>query len=155
MVLRLANVAVTHSVINADYILLYSTIKGLQGLINIATDYVNQFGLRFNTAKTICMTMGGNMLAKLPQWYIDNVELDVKPTITYLGTVGLLGGMNGNAHCEARSRAAHKSFYALQGPGIKFPGVSPEDRIKLYNMAVSEMSDRECPNIEMHICISE
>ena len=64
------------------------------------------------------------MLAKSPQWYIDNVELDVKPTITYLGTV--LGDMNGNAHCEVRSRAAHKSFYALQGAGIQFCGVSPE-----------------------------
>ena len=47
-------------------------------------------------------------------WYsfIDNVELDVKPAITYLGTV--LGVLNGNAHCEARSRAAHKSFYAYK-----------------------------------------
>ena len=83
--------------------------------------------------------MGGNMLAKSPQWFIDNVELDVKPTITYLGTV--LGDMSGNGHCEARSRAAHKSFYALQGAGIKFPEVSPEVSIKLY----------ECPDIPISL----
>ena len=41
----------------ADDILLCSTtMTGLQELINIATDYVNQFGLRFNPARTICMT---------------------------------------------------------------------------------------------------
>ena len=87
------------------------------------------------------------MFAKSPQWFIDNVELDVKPTITYLGTV--LGDMNGNAHCEARSRAAHKSFYALQGAGIIFPGVpvSPEASIKMYDMAVRSVLTYGCTSV--------
>ena len=43
----------------ADDILLCSTsVSGLQELINISTNYVNKFGLRFNPVKTTCTIMG-------------------------------------------------------------------------------------------------
>ena len=95
----------------ADDILLCSTsVTGLQELINIATDYVNSYGLHFNPDKTTCMVMGCNPFTTQPQWSIDNIGLKVDDSITFLGTV--IGNVEkkGKAHCENRIRAATKLF---------------------------------------------
>ena len=44
-------------------------------LINIASDYIKDSGLRFNPSKTSCMTMGCNPFTTVPQWSLDNVVL--------------------------------------------------------------------------------
>ena len=119
-----------------DVLLCSTTVSGLQELINIATRYVNQFGLWFNPAKTTCMVLGKNPFTSLPQWHIDNVKLNIEPTITYLGSV--LGNFSRKSHCDLRTRAANSSFYALQGSGIKFPGVSPSVSTKCLDRLQSK-----------------
>ena len=70
-------------------------------MINIATEYIENHRLRFNRHKTI------------PRWYIYGVSLDIEDKLTYLGSI--LGENGGKKHCENHCRAAHRSFYGLQG----------------------------------------
>ena len=44
--------------------------------------------------------------------------------------------MNGTAHCNSHTRSAQRPFYALQGAGIKFPGVNDETSLNIYNLGV-------------------
>ena len=45
--------------------------------------------------------------------YINGVSLDIEDKLTYLGSI--LGVNGGKKHCENHCRAAHPSFYGLQG----------------------------------------
>ena len=121
----------------ADDILLCSTsVSGLQELINISTNYVNKFGLRFNPVKTTCTIMGNNPFTSTPSWTINGTELKLDKNITYLGSVLGDNSKSGAAHIETRIRPATKSYYGLQGAGIKYPGVNPVVSLDIYNMAV-------------------
>ena len=105
----------------ADDILICSTsVTGLQELINIATSYIVSHGLKFNPKKTSCYIMGRNPFTTDPQWFIDSELLKIEDSIPYLGS--MLGDPKGKAHCESRIRATTRSYFALQGAGIKFPG---------------------------------
>ena len=132
----------------ADDILLCSaSVSGLQKLINIATEYIISHGLRFNPVKTVCMIKGPNPFTTTPQWNMDGVALKLEDTITYLGTT--IGDKTGKVHTDNRSRAASRSFYGLQGAGIKFPGVEPMLSLEMYKMAVQSTMLYGCATIYM------
>ena len=86
-------------------------------MINSATEYIENHGLRFNPHKTICHIMDQNPFTTIPRWYINGVSLNIEDKLTYLGST--LGENGGKEHCENRCRAAHRSFYGPQGTGIK------------------------------------
>ena len=54
-------------------------------MINIATEYIENHGLKFNPHKRICHIMGQNLFTTIPRWYINGVSLDIKDKLTYLG----------------------------------------------------------------------
>ena len=62
------------------------------------------------------------------------INVSLKESITFLGSV--LGDGKGSGHCDSRVRNATRSFYALQGAGIKYPGVSPVISVELYRSVV-------------------
>ena len=65
----------------ADDILLYSTtVTGLQKIINIASDYINKHGLRFNPHKTSCLIMGANPFVTPPIWTMEGETLNIETT---------------------------------------------------------------------------
>ena len=74
-----------------DILLLSTTSSGLQTLIDKADSYLKSHGLIFNSQKTECMISGLNPFNVVPNWTIDNVTLQVVPSIKYLGTI-----LNGN-----------------------------------------------------------
>ena len=114
----------------ADDILIRSTsVTGLQELLNIATSYIVSHGLKFNPKKTSCYIMGRNPFTTDPQWFIDSELLKIEDSIPYLGSV--LGDPKGKAHCESRIRATTRSYFALQGANIKFPGVDALTSLEL------------------------
>ena len=88
--------------------------------------------------------MGQNPFTTIIRWYINGVSLDIEDKLTYLGSI--LGGNGGQKHCENRCRAEHRSFYGLQGAGIKSPGVNPQTTIHLFNVGVSSTLTR-CASI--------
>ena len=72
----------------ADYIFVYSlSVTGLQKMINIATEYIENHGLKFKPHKTICHIMGQNPVTTVPRWYINGVSLDIEDKFTYLGSI--------------------------------------------------------------------
>ena len=71
-----------------------------------------------------------------PSWSIDDIELKLDKNITYLGSVLGDNSKLGAAHSETRIRAVMKSYYGLQGAGIKYPGVNPVVSLDIYNIAV-------------------
>ena len=114
-------------------------------MINIATEYIENQGLRFNPNKRICHIVGQNPFTTIIRWYINGVSLDTEDKLTYLGSI--LGGNGGKKHCENRCRAAHRSFYDLQGAGIKSPGVNPQTALHLFNVEVSSTLTYRCASI--------
>ena len=78
--------------------------------------------------------MGRNPFTTDPQWFIDSELLKTEDSIPYLGS--MLGDPKGKAHCESRIRATTRSYFALQGAGIKFLGVDAVTSLELYNVAV-------------------
>jgi hypothetical protein len=119
----------------ADDLLLASTTKsGLQALIDVAVSYVSSRGLRFNPGKTSCMIYGKNPFISTPEWYIEGESLSLADNIKYLGSI--LSAPNGKYHVESRVRATNRSFYALQGAGVCFDGLSPAASAHVFNVAV-------------------
>ena len=57
--------------------------------------------------------MGQKPFTAIPRWYINGVSLEIEDKLTYL--VSILGVNGGKKHCENHCRAAHHSFYGLQG----------------------------------------
>ncbi len=117
----------------ADDLLLCSvTVTGLQKLIDEANRQIKQCGLKFNPAKTLCMTFGKSTFTK-QKWHLDDVYLKQTNQIIYLG-VALSN--NGKAHSEERIKATRRAFYALQNAGMCAKGVKPETVVHMYNAAI-------------------
>ena len=89
--------------------------------------------------------MDQNPFTTIPRWYINGVSLDIEDKLTYLGSI--LGINGGKKHCENRCRAAHCSFYGLQGTGIKSPGVNAQTALHLFNVGVSSTLTYGCASI--------
>ena len=85
-------------------------------------------------SKTSCMTMGCYPFTTVPQWSLDNVVLNNSEIITYLGAE--IGDLTGKAHSDIRTHKALRAFYALQGAGVKYPGVSTQIALDLYKTSI-------------------
>ena len=70
-------------------------------MINIATEYIENQGLRFNPHKRICHIMGQNNFTTIIRWYINGVSLDIEDKLTYLGSI--LGENGGKKHCAVKT----------------------------------------------------
>ena len=117
-----------------DILLASSTPSGLQTLINESVTYATDNGLRFNPAKTMCVTLGRGMTCSTPTWTIDSCSLDHEDGVAYLGAV--LRKDRGASHVIRRTAAAQKAFYGLQAAGLHFNGVEPFVASKLYTVGV-------------------
>ena len=71
----------------ADDLLIASTTStGMQSLIDLCDSYyICQHGLRFNSQKTSCTTVGKHRLVSQPQWTIKGRQLKVTDTFAYPG----------------------------------------------------------------------
>lgn len=127
----------------ADDILIASTtVTGLQRLIDICVEYVSSHGLRFNPAKTNCLTFGRPTLASQPHWTIENERLANVDEILYLGAI--LRDDRGSSHTNRRVQSAQKSYYGLQGAGLCFRGVTPDVASHLYSVGVRTVLTYGC-----------
>ena len=65
-------------------------------MINIATEYIENHGLRLNPHKQKNMSHNGSKpFMTIPRWYINGVSLDIEDKLTYLGSIwGVNGGKN-------------------------------------------------------------
>ena len=128
-----------------DLLLASTTVTGLQSLIDLSVSQIEKCGLRFNPKKTICMCYGKNPFTTLPKWNINSVNLDVKNSIKYLGSVLCQSG--GNEHVNSRICSAKRSFYTLQGAGLCNDGLSPEASVYLYSSVIRSSLIYGCDSI--------
>jgi hypothetical protein len=61
-----------------DVLLASTTVTGLQHLIDKASAYIFQHGLRFNPTKTSYLTFGKHRLKQTPCWTIEGSPLQGK-----------------------------------------------------------------------------
>ena len=113
-----------------DLLLLSSTVTGLQGLINKANAYIVDHGLRFNPNKTKCIINGKNPFIKDPNWYINELELELVEHINFLGCI--LGNNCSKYHSASRISSCRKSFYALQSVGLCEKGLSIDAAVYIW-----------------------
>jgi len=130
----------------ADDILLSSTTPtGLQTLIDIATKYITQQGLRFNPSKTTCMSFGKPAFRQNPEWTIQGSKLQIVDAMTYLGaSLSTDGGSN---HVSTRIKSANRAFYGLQHGGLHFNGIAPEVAAHIYKVGVQTILTYGCESI--------
>jgi hypothetical protein len=133
----------------ADDLLLASTsVSGLQTLIDIASSYVTDRGLRFNPTKTVCTIKGENPFICEPKWYVNNVPVQNEDHVKYLGSY--IGKSNGQLHAQMRASNANKAFYSLQGAGLYKDCLSPETALHIYNTAVRSSMLYGCASMYMN-----
>jgi len=132
----------------ADDVLLASTTPtGLQSLIDEAVSCISANGLRFNPAKTLCMTYGRSTLSPPPSWTIDGCTLGQTEALTYLGAQ--IVNDRGRAHVQRRCQAAQKAFFGLQGAGLHFRGIEPEIAAHIYAVGVRTILTYACESTEI------
>ena len=130
----------------ADDLMICSlTVSGLQHLIDLCVSYVNANGLQFNPNKTACMILGKNPFVTKPTWNINGISLAINTNIKYLGTY--LGDQNGATHCDNRIGASTRSYYSLQGVGIKYPGVKPKVSLNIFRSCINSVLTYGCSTI--------
>ena len=101
----------------ADDILICSlSVTGLQRLINEANQYVTDHGLLFNPNKTECITFGKQYFDSTPSWKLNETNLNMSDSITYLGVQ--LSYSKRRCHIDERINACRRAFYSLQGAGL-------------------------------------
>ena len=125
------------------------TASGLQSLVDLSVTYIENHGLRFNPEKSNCIIYGKCSLNSTPNWSINGQSVKIASSVTYLGT-DLDGTFSGNHHTQHRIRAGQKAFYALQGAGLKFQGLSPQTSMQIYNAAVRSTLIYGCSSIQLN-----
>ena len=116
----------------ADDILLSSaTITGLQTLIDVSVNFIENHGLRFNPIKTSCFIRGKHPFCSNPKWYINGEERVLKENVNYLGAI--LSNHAGNNHVAARRSICRKTFYSLQNAGLCFKGLQTDTKLHIFS----------------------
>jgi hypothetical protein len=126
-----------------------TTTTGLQALINLAVSHVDERGLRFNPAKTVCISYNEHTFTSTPEWNIDGTPLEIQSHLKYLGTE--IGRNSGSVHVENRISAANRAFYSLQGAGLYQHCVSPYLAAHVYSTAVRSGLMYGCHTINLSI----
>ena len=117
-----------------DLLLCSLMVSGLQRLIDEANSYITSHGLRFNPAKTKCVTFGKSPYNDR-KWSLDDVTLDEADHVVHLGVI-LAKENDTKSHTEARIKSARRAFYALQGAGLCVNGTSPDTITHIYTTAI-------------------
>ena len=124
------------------------TVSGLQKLLDIASEYIDNHGLKFNPGKTSCVIFGKNPFSVSPVWKLDDTVLKIETSMKHLGTS--LGDLNGSIHTETRIKAATKAFYGVQSAGIASPNVNSDIVMDVYKSCVNSVLHFGCCNIHIN-----
>ena len=81
-----------------DLLLCRATVTGLQHLMDVSNSYIKDHGLTFNPEKSTCFMIETNPFSSVPQWSLDGINVSLKESITFLGSVSVqqwsLDGIN-------------------------------------------------------------
>ena len=61
------------------------TVSSLQQLVTICEQYSNEFGIKFNPSKTVCIAFGQKTVNGLSHIKLDNKVIDWSQAVKHLG----------------------------------------------------------------------
>ena len=108
--LKIKNVSYNIFAYADDIMLLSSTSTGLQSLIDKASIYLNDHGLRFNAEKTKCCIFGKCFL-ETASWSLNGKLLECTDNFEYLGACM---SNKSKYHVDKRMKSCRQSFFSLQ-----------------------------------------
>jgi hypothetical protein len=124
-----------------DILLMCSSMKQLQSLLDICTDYAKSWDLKFNESKCVVLNAGhkiynnNNVLL-----HINNIKMNCVNEIKYLGLVFHQDNDFNNLILK-KFCTVEKSFYALNEFGIKPSGINPLAKAFVYkNFCLSKIT---------------
>jgi len=120
-----------NTLVYADDILILSTTpRGLQTLLDTACQEIKCIGLQFNAKKTFCQINGKAQFLQEPNWHMNNSLLSKSAVVTYLG--GELSNNGSSEHTDARINACTRSFYGLASAGMYSFNMPPDIKACLW-----------------------
>jgi len=120
-----------NTLVYADDILILSTTpRGLQTLLDTACQEIKCIGLNFNAKKTFCQINGKAQFLHEPDWRMNDTILSKSAVVTYLG--GELSNNGGNEHINARINACTRNFYGLASAGMHSFNMPPDIKACLW-----------------------
>ena len=117
----------------------------MQKLLDIASEYIDNHGLKFNPGKTSCVIFEKNLFSASPVCKLDDTVLKIESSMKYLGTS--LGDLSGSLHKETRIKAATRAFYGVQRAGIASPNVNSDIVMDIHKSCVNSVLHFGCCNI--------
>ena len=116
----------------ADDVSLFSTtVPGLQGLIDICSEYAKQWRFKFGLNKTKCLITGKNKFVSEPIWYLNGIKVNTVSNLEILG-VNFSSSGNYNDHVSSRMNKCKRSMFSLSNIGMSYPGLNTNSKVHLY-----------------------
>ena len=117
----------------ADDITLFSpTVAGLQGLIDICTEYAVKWRFKFGISKSKCMVAGHSLFKAEPHWQLSN-NMSME-NVDALETLGVVLSNDGTADINVQKRInkCRQAYYSLDNTGMPYPGLPIDIKMYLY-----------------------
>ena len=105
-----------------DITLVSATCTGLQRLMNVCTNYADEWRFRFGVKKTQLMIVGKEILNPRPTLQLKTTTVNFKSQVDILGVSMDCEGKY-SPHVDNRISACRRSMYAYSSAGIQYPGL--------------------------------
>ena len=122
----------------ADDVSLFSTtVPGLQGLIDICSEYAKQWRFKFITGK--------NKFVSEPTWYLNGIQVNTESNLEILGVNFSSGGIY-NDHVSSIMNKCKRSMFSPSNIGMSYPGLNTNSKVHLYKTICQPtlMYDLDC-----------
>jgi len=121
-----------------DVILLANTIEEAQTMLNIVTEFGQEFQIKYNPNKTNVMIESSNKAVRETKLYLCGEEIVKTNQIKYLGSDISNNGKARN-HLEIRKSKSIASLNGLRTAGILNNDLDIQNKIKLYNIYIKPL----------------
>ena len=116
-----------------DLILMASSVRHMQLLLNMCEEYSLMWKMKFNPKKSIVINCGLKIYDDDDiDLFISNNKIPVVDESKYLGLI-INKSNDGNESSLLKFKTVEKCFFGLSGFGIKPPGLNPFVKAFLYN----------------------
>jgi hypothetical protein len=121
-----------------DVILLAKTIDEAQQMLDIVTDFGNEYQIKYNPSKTCVMIETNNKKLKQSKLLLCDKEITLSEQIKYLGSEICSNGKS-RTHIISRKSKSIKSLNWLRNAGILNNDLNIKNKIMLYNIYIKSI----------------
>lgn len=121
-----------------DVILLAKSIEEAQKMLDIVTDFGNEYQIKYNPSKTCVMIESSNKTMKQSKLFLCGKEIVQSDQIKYLGS-DIRSNGKARLHIENRKTKSIKSLNWLRNAGILNNDLNIKNKIMLYNIYIKSI----------------